>query len=219
MIKLYGIGVSSAVAKVRYALNFLNLKYEWVPISPMARENQTPEYLSISPTGKIPAVDIDGFKLFESNAINRYLAVRYNSSLYPMDAQKRAVIDAWTDYASIHVAHAMGRVIFNRVFAPMSGQKVDEESLRVGLEFLDKYFPVLERQLSGNACLAGSEFSLADINLLAVLDSCEIARISLEKYPSLKKWRLNLKSKPFYQTCYKDYTQYCQEAMSAMASK
>ncbi|MDE2028855.1 MAG: glutathione S-transferase family protein [Candidatus Omnitrophica bacterium] len=217
MIKLYGSGVSSSVAKVRYCLNLLNLKYDWVETNPMNGENKTPEYLSVSPTGKIPGIDIDGFKLFESNAINRYLALTHGSALYPQDAKKQAVVDAWTDYVAIHVAQAMGRVTYNRVFAPMMAQKADEESLRVGLDFLDKYFPVLEKQLSQNQFLAGSQLSLADINLLANIDWVELAQISLEKYPSIKKWRAALKSQPFYQQCYKDYTDYVQEAMGARA--
>jgi len=186
MITLYGMGVSFNVSKVRYCLNYLNLQYNWVQTNLMTGENKSPEFLSISPTGKVPAIEIDGFKLFESNAINRHLAVINKSSLYPPDDKRRAVIDAWVDYVSIHVSQALGRVLFNRVFAPMTGQKADPESIRVGLEFLAKYFPVLEKQLSHNIYLAGKDFSLADINLLAALDPCELAQISIDSNPSLK---------------------------------
>ena len=219
MIKLYGIGLSNNVSKVRYCLNYLNLKYDWVQTNPMAGENQAPEFRNSFPTGKIPAIDVDGLKLFESNSIIRYLAAASDSPIYPQDAKKRAVVDAWMDYVAIHVAHAIGRVLFNRAFAPMIGQKADQESIRVGLEFLDKYFPILEKQLSQNLYLAGKEFSLADINLLAVVDPCEIAQISVDKYPALKKWRAGLKSQPFYQACYKDYTLFLQEMMAAKPAK
>ena len=219
IIKLYGMGLSFNVSKVRYCLHHLNLKYDWVQTNPMAGENQTAEFMSISPTGKIPAMDIDGFRLFESSSINRYLATVNNSPIYPQDAQKRATVDAWTDYVGIHVAHALGRVLFNRAFAPMTGQKADEESIRVGLEFLDKYFPILEKQLSQNPYLAGKELTLADINLLAVLDPCELAQIALDRYPAIKKWRAGLKAQPFYQKCYKDYSQFVQDFMSAKAAK
>jgi glutathione S-transferase len=219
MIKLYGVGLSSNVSKVRYCLNFLNLKYDWAQTNPMAGENKTEEFLRISPSGKIPAIEVDGFKLFESNAIIRYLAAVNNSPIYPQDAKKRATIDAWLDYVAIHVAHAIGRVLFNRSFAPMMGQKVDQESIRVGLEFLDKYFPVLEKQLSENPYLAGKEFSIADINLLSVLDPSELAQISIEQYPAIKKWRAGLKSQPFYQQCYSDYSQFVQDMLNAKAGK
>ena len=219
MIKLYGLGLSFNVSKVRYCLNYLNLTYDWVQTNPIDGENKTPEYKNISPTGKIPAIDIDGFKLFESSSINRYLAAANDSPIYPQDAKKRAVVDAWTDYVGIHVAQALGRVLFNRVFAPMAGKSVDQESIRVGLEFLDQYFPILEKQLSQNPYLAGKEFSLADINLLAILDPCELAQISIERYPAITKWRAGLKSQPFYQKCYRDYTQFVQDAMNAKAAR
>ena len=219
MIKLYGLGLSHNVNKVRYCLNYLGLKYDWVQTNPITGENKAPEYLNVSPTGKVPAMEIDGLKLFESSAINRYLASSNNSAIYPQDAKKRAVIDSWTDYVSIHVAQSFGRVLFNRVFAPMTGQTVDQESIRVGLEFLDKYFPVLEKQLSQNSYLAGKEFSLADINLLATLDPSELAQIDISKYPHLIKWRKGLQSQPFYQQCYKDYTQFILDAMNAKAGK
>ena len=219
MIKLYGVGFSFNISKIRYCLNYLNLPYEWVQTNPMAGENKSQDYLNISPTGKIPAIDVDGYKLFESNSIIRYLTATNNSSLYPQDAKKRGTIDAWMDYTSIHIGAALGRVLFNRVFAPMSGQKVDPESLRVGLEFLDKYFPILEKQLSQNPYIAGKDMSIADISLLATIDPCELGQISIDQYPSIKKWRAGLKSQAFYQKCYKDYSQFVKESMSAQAAK
>lgn len=215
MIKLYGVGFSNNVNKVRYVLNHLGLSYDWEQTNPMEGQNKTPAFLDISPTGKIPAIEVDGLKIFESSAIVRYLAVIKNSSLYPADPAKRAIIDAWMDYSCIHVQQALGRVMFNRLFAPMMGQKPDEASLQTGLDFLAKYFPVLENQLSKNPYLAGKELSLADITLLAVLDPCEMCQVSLSQYSALTQWRNKLREQSFYQKCYKDYTAYVQEVMGA----
>ena len=215
MITLYGTGFSNNVAKVRYCLNYLGLEYEWVQTNPMKGENKTVEFLAMSPSGKIPAIDVDGFKLFESNSINRYLATCHNSPLYPQDAKQRAIVDAWLDYSSIHVGSMMGRVLFNRVLAPIMGQKVDESSLATGLEFLGKYYPILEAQLTKNAYIAGKDISLADFTLLAIVDASDMAQVSLANYPALSKWRNALKAQPFYQKCYKDHAQYIQESMNA----
>src|SRR3989338_3751595 len=220
MIKLYGIAFSSPVNKVRYALNYLGLKYDWEQTNPMQGENQAAEYLESFPTGKIPAIEVDGFKLAESNAIIRYLAAINNSPIYPADAKKRALVDVWLDYCSIHVGAAMGRILYNRIFAPMNNKPVDEASLQTGLDFLAKYFPIIEKQLSKNTYLkntylAGKEFTVADINLLATLDACELVQINLAPYPQITKWRNGLKAQDFYKKCYKDYTQFVQEAMSA----
>ena len=219
MIKLYGIGFSSPVNKVRYCLNHLGLTYDWEQTNPMQGENQKAEYVEAFPTGKIPAIDVDGFKLVESNAIIRYLATINNSTIYPTDAKKRALVDVWLDYSSIHVGAAMGRVLYNRLFAPMNNLPVDEASLKTGLEFLAKYFPIIEKQLTKNFYLAGKELTIADICLLATLDPCELAKINLGQFPHIIKWRNGLKTQEFYQKCYKDYTQFAQDAFAAKAGK
>ena len=218
MIKLYGIPLSNNVNKVRYCLNYLKLPFELVPVNPLQGENQKPEFTNLSPPGKIPAMEIDGIKLFESNAINRYLAKREKSAIYPQDAKKAATVDAWLDYASIHVSGALGRIVANRVFAPMFNKEVDEKSVAFGLEMMDKYLPILNKQLGQNKYIAGSELSIADFNLLAVLDPCEMVQVSLGAYPAITKWRNNLKSQDFYQKCFKDYNEFVQSAFAAKAT-
>jgi len=215
MIKLYGIGFSNNVNKVRFCLNYLGLDYEWVQTNPMQGENQTEAFLKISASGKIPAVEIDGKGYFESNAINKYLAAKHKSDIYPTDLERRVAVDQWLDYASVHIGTALGRVLFNRMLAPMIGKEVDQNSLNAGLEFLAKYLPVCDRQLGKNKYLAGDSLTLADINLLAILDPAEMAQIDLSPYANLVKWRDALKAQDFYQKCYKDYGQYVQELMSA----
>ncbi len=217
MIKLYGIPISNNVNKVRFCLNYLGLPYEWTQTNPMNAETQAEAFLKINPVGKIPALEDDGFTIFESNAIIKYLAAKQNSPIYPQDLKQRAIIDEWTDFPAIHVAAAMGRVMFNRLIAPILGKEVDQNSIKAGLEFLDKYFPILDKQLAKNKYLTGTNFTIADINLLAILDPCELIQVSLNSYPNLTKWRNGLKAQPFYQKCFKDYGEFVQEIMNAKA--
>lgn len=218
MIKLYGVSISNNVAKVRYCLSYLNLAYELIETSPIKGETQTDSFRQISPSGKVPAIDVDGFTLFESNAINRYLAVIQQSPIYPVDAEKRAKIDAWMDYVSIHVSAAQGRVTFNRALAPILGMQPDEAAIKEALELLGKYLPIIDSQLSKNKYLAGSEFSLADIDLLAVLDPAELSDIDLRSYSNILKWRNQLKFEPFYQNVYKDFTEYVKGAIISLVA-
>src|SRR6185295_15435163 len=98
------------------------------------------------------------------------------------------------DYTSIHVDTDMGRVIFNRVLAPMLGRPVDEDALKGGLEKLAIYLPIIDKQLSANRYLAGAEFSIADIDLLAVLDPSETVSVDLSSYKKITAWRNDLKA-------------------------
>jgi len=213
------MGLSYNVNKVRYCLNYLGLDYEWEQTNPMNGDNQTEEFLKISASGKIPAIEVDGVNIFESNAINKYLATKHKSDIYPEDLNQRAAVDAWTDYGAIHISNAVSRVMFNRILAPMLNKPVDENSLNTGLEFLGKYLPVCDKQLGQNKYIAGDSFTVADINLLAILDPAEMGQINLSPYANVVKWRNDLKSQDFYQKCYKDFGQYVQETMSAQASK
>jgi len=219
MIKLYGVGFSYNVNKVRYCLNHLGLKYDWVQTNPMQGENKTEEFLRISPTGKIPAIEVDGIAIFESNAINKFLATKNDSDLYPADLNRRVVVDQWLDYGAIHISNAMGRVMFNRILAPMIGAEVDEKSLKAGVDFLGLYLPICDKQLSKNKYLAGDKLTVADINLLAILDPSEVGKIDLSHYTNVVKWRNGLKAQPFYQKCYKDFGLWLQEAMSVQTTK
>jgi glutathione S-transferase len=150
-------------------------------------------------------MDDDGFCLFESNAICKYLCDKQGSSLYPKDAKKRAVVDQWIDYISFHVGANFMPVVYNRVFAPRMSRPVNEKAITDGLECLKQYLPVVEKQLAMHKHVVWAEASLADIILLSLLEPAEIAQIDLSAYPKLIAWRLALKQQKFYTSCYKEY--------------
>ena len=205
MLKFYGVGVSNNVNKVRFVANALGLDYELQPVNLLEGEQRSPEFLDLNPVGKVPVMQDGEFTLFESMAISKYLANKENSSLYPQDLQQKAVVDQWIDFCNIHVQAAWTRVFFNRFLAPIIGQEVDDNSLNFGLKMLDQYFPILDNQLSRSKYLAGDELTLADINLLAILDPSEVAEIDFSLYQNLQNWFQELKQKDFYTQCHKDY--------------
>ena len=214
MLKIYGANLSAPANKVRMAANILGLEYEYIQISIRQRENRTKEYLALHPAGKVPVIDDDGFILFESDAIMKYLAVSERSPLYPDDINQRAMVDQWLDFVSIHVSGAMGRVVFNRVFASFAKIPVDERSLSDGIKFLGRFLPVIDQQISQTKFLAGEQFSLADISLLATIDPAEVADIDISPYKHIMKWRNELKEKEFYTKCHASYEDVVKELMS-----
>ena len=205
MLKIYGSDLSAPANKVRFAANALGLKYEYQKVDLRSGENRKPEFLTLHPAGKIPVIDDDGFVLFESNAIIRYLADKHNSPLYPKPLTQRAAVDQWIDFGSMHVGAALSKVLYNRIFAPLRGIPVDENSLKEGLGFLERFLPVVEQQLRKTKHLAADELTLADLNLLALLDPAEVTAIDLSAYPKLSGWRTGLKAQDFYTKCHKEY--------------
>ncbi len=205
MLKIYGSDLSSPSNKVRFTANFLGLPYEYIKINLREGEQQRPEFLKINPIGKIPSIDDNGFCLFESNAIIRYLADKNNSPLYPKGLKERAVVDAWIDFGSIHVGVNLMKVTYNRLFAPMRGQPIDENSIKDGLTFLNRFLPIVDNQLGKNKYVAGAAMTLSDINLLSLLDPAEVSGIEFAPYQNITKWRNALKQEKFYTQCHQDY--------------
>jgi glutathione S-transferase len=218
MLTIYGFNFSSPSNKVRFTANALGITYDYKQVNLMAGEQKSPEFLKINPAGRVPAIDDNGFKIFESTAIIKYLADKNNSPLYPKDLQKRAVVDQWIDFSNIHVQAAINRITFNRVMYKFLNVSIDERSLNDGLKFVGQFLPMLEKQLKENKYLAGSEMTLADINLLAVLDPAEMSSIDLSAYPSLIAWRKNLKNQSFYKQCHNSLEEVFQN-MTAGAAK
>lgn len=205
MLKLYGADLSAPSNKVRMVANKLGIEYEYVLVELRNKQHQEQWFLDINPVGKIPVIDDEGFILFESDAIIKYLAQKEKSDLYPSELKKRALIDQWMDFTNIHIGGAMSKVLFNRIFAKFAHVEQDERSLQEGLNFLHRFLPVVDNQLKTNLYLAGEIFSLADISLLATLDPAEVGGVKIDEHSNVSRWRRSLKSEEFYLKCHEEY--------------
>ena len=205
MLKIYGHEMSQPANKVRMCANALGIEYEFVRVDLSAGEHRSDTYLAVHPAGKVPAIDDDGFTLFESDAIMKYLCRKIGSDYYPRDPAKQAEVDQWCSFISVHIYMALVRVAFNKLAAPRMGLDVDERSMADGYRFLERFLPVIEQQLSKTKYLAGDELTIADYCLLATVDPAELIEIDLKQYPKLSAWRENLRSQQFYQDVHKFY--------------
>jgi glutathione S-transferase len=219
MLTIFGFDISSPSNKVRFAANAMGLQYDYKRVNLFAGEQKSPEFLKLNPVGRVPAINDDGFFAFESTAIIRYLAEKNNSSLYPNDLKKRTLINEWMDFTNMHVATALQKITYNRVFYKFRNDQIDERSLSDGIRFLGQHLPLLEKQLKEHKFLAGNEMTLADINLLAALDPAEISSVDLSAYPSLNAWRKNLKSQSFYTKCHNSLEEVFQAMTAAAGAK
>lgn len=217
MIKLYGIDVSFPVNRVRLCLNAIGLDYEYIRINPLSGETQTEDYLKMSPAGKVPGIDDDGFLLFESNAIMRYLCRKYDSDLYPSDIEAQAKVDAWLDLTGMHVANGIGKVLFNKIVAPLVEAEVDERSMQDGYNFIQRFFAVVDKQLGNSTYLAGDSLSIADLGLLATVDPAEVLEVDVSEFPHLDSWSKKLMSEDYYQKMHSSYGAALEAMVKAMS--
>ena len=99
MLKIWGRVNSVNVKKALWAAEELGLKYERINAGMEHGVNKTPEYLRMNPTGLVPTIDDDGFTLWESHSIVRYLAAKHGAgTLWPTDVKARADVDRWMDW-------------------------------------------------------------------------------------------------------------------------
>jgi len=205
MLKIYGHFFSAPSNKVRLVASALNLEYEYKQLDLTKGEHKTEIYKEINPLGKVPAIEDDGFTLYESDAIIRYLANKQNSPLYPKEAQSRAKIDQWIDFSYNNVLLSVGKILFNTAFAPSMGVEPNLNSIKDGKKDLVKYLPFLEKQLQTTNYICGDSMTLADIAMIASLEPVEFIKYDIGDYKNIIKWRQHIMTQDFYQNIHKHY--------------
>ena len=197
MIKIYGNKISGACHKVFYTAILAGVEYEVKEID-FQKDLKTEWYLKIHPAGKIPAMDDDGFILFESGAISKYICQKSGSELYPKEIKKQAIVEQWIDFSNLHVGTAMSKVAYAKIFAPMRNMPVDEASLKEGYELLKRFLPIVDNELGKNEFLGGNKLTLADLTLIAVLGYAKKAEYDLSQFKNLFAWHQRIENMDFY---------------------
>ena len=198
MLKLYYHPLSFPALGTLFTAEAAGMEYESHIVDLQKGEHKTPDFLSINPMGRVPAMVDGDFKLSESVAIMRYIGRKSGSGLYPKGIEAQAEVDQWTDFSIHHVRSAMGRVQFNRVVAKFFGAEPDEKSLEAGLNFLATNLPFIEERLSKQPFLCGDSMTIADTALLSALEPADMCGFDLSPYPTIKAWRETRMSETFY---------------------
>jgi glutathione S-transferase len=197
-MKLYDADLSPNCLRVRAVIHELGLVVELVETDLRAK---SPELLALNPNGKVPVfVDDDGFTLFESRAINTFLASkRPERDLYPAEPKRRAIVDQWSYWQALQLGPAMQLVAFQRVFKSKLGMgPADEALVAEKLAEVERNLPILERGLEGRDWLAQT-LSLADFAVAASFGQRDASGISLQKVPRVAAWIGRVEALPSWQ--------------------
>jgi len=162
MIKIWGRNTSSNVQKVMWALGELGLPHERIDIGGSFGKNREPAYLAMNPNGLVPTLEEDGFLLWESNSIVRYLAAKYGvGTLEPADMQARARASSWMDWQLTVAAPAITPVFWGLIRTPP--EKRDHAAIEAGKVKTMAAMQMLDAQLAKSAFVAGDTLSMGDI--------------------------------------------------------
>ena len=185
MLTIYG-HPQSRTFRCLWLLKELGIEYEHVPTSYRDGGTRTPEFLAINPNGHVPALVDGDLRLFESMAINLYLARKYGKALWPatMEDQARAV--QWSFWAMTETEASLLALLTHSVVLPEAQR--DPAALNAAVAALAGPFAVLDGALANSAHLLGETFTVADLNVAAVLSWAKIARHDFSSLPRLQGW-------------------------------
>ncbi|HVV60945.1 MAG TPA: glutathione S-transferase family protein [Pseudolabrys sp.] len=164
MIKIWGRNTSSNVQKAMWAVGELGLPHERIDIGGPFGKNKEAPYLAMNPNGLVPTLEEeDGFLLWESNSIVRYLAGKYdkNGVLEPKDPKQRARANMWMDWQLSVAGPAIFGAFWGLIRTPP--EKRDMAAIKTSQEKTTDAMKILDAQLAKTKFVAGDAFSYGDI--------------------------------------------------------
>ncbi|MBX9618570.1 MAG: glutathione S-transferase [Hyphomicrobiales bacterium] len=161
-IKVWGRITSINVQKVVWALDELELAFDRVDAGRQFGVVDSEPYRRLNPLGLVPTIDDNGFVLYESDAIVRYLAASYGKApFYPADIRHRAIADLWTDWQAKNFSPVF-RIAFFQIARTPAAER-DPALLAKSLAESEPMMVMLDRHLSERPYVAGADFSYGDI--------------------------------------------------------
>ena len=183
-IKIYGIPGSRADRSL-WAIEETGIEYEHIKTN-FGEESKANEYLEINPNGRIPALVDGDLKLFESMAINLYLAKHYASDLYPTDPGDEAKANQWSVWAISEIEPLQMQIVIQKFFVPKDKQ--DQAVIDQASKGLVRPLKVLDHALRDSDYLFGEKFSIADLNVAGVMLLLKAVNFDFDPFQNVSAW-------------------------------
>jgi glutathione S-transferase len=194
MLRIWGRTNSVNVKKALWCAEELGLKYERIDAGMQFGVVNTPEYRRMNPMARVPTIDDDGFVLWESHSIVRYLSAKHSAgNLWPTDLRLRASAERWMDWA-FSLQAAMRDVFWGLIRTPP--EKRDPKAIEAGCRQSAELAAMLDANLAERPYVAGASFTMGDIPI-----GCEVQRwlrVPIERppLPHLEAWFKRLRERP-----------------------
>ena len=184
MLKLHGTSKSRS-ARSLWAIEEIGVKYEHYATE--VAKAKGPENLKLNPNGHIPVLEDDGQVIWESMAINLYLAEKYGKApFWPATPEGHGQCYKWSFFGMTEIEPHLMATLVNRVFLPPD--KRDEKAAQKSADMLNGPLKVIDSQLNGREYLLGKDFTVADLNVAAVLSYASLGKIDLSPTPNTQAW-------------------------------
>lgn len=200
-MKVYGNPGSTCTRKVLTVFAEAGVKPNFELIDLGTGQHKSPEFMAHQPFGQVPALEDDGFELYESRAMIRYLDDKLGTKLTPSDAKGRARMDQWISVETSNFTPIAMKIVYQKLLAPMRGQTTDENAVAEARKNLAKPLDIMEKQLEKTPYFAGDQFTLADICFMPYFEYLFMAQSGdlIESRPNLAKWWKNVSERKSWQ--------------------
>jgi glutathione S-transferase len=199
MLTVWGRINSINVQKVLWTLAELGLPYRRIDAGMKFGVNDTADYKAMNPTGLVPTIDDDGYVLWESNAIVRYLAARHApGTLYPEDLKARFQAERWMDWQAIAFNTAITPIFLGLIRTPED--KRDAAAIEASRVKTEACLAILDAALAGRPYLNGDAFTVADIPAAAGANRWYKLPAEREPRPNVERWLARLGERPGFRT-------------------
>jgi glutathione S-transferase len=198
-IKIYDSPQSPNARKVRLFAAELGIPLERHPVDFSTGQRHAPAYRAMNPNGMVPTIDDDGFVLWESAAILRYLAQKKpERGFVPSDPKVAARLEQWMFWFAAHVEPWLLSLVLERLVKPFLGQRGNDPTvIEVAEGNLERFLGVLEAQLEGRTHVLGAE-SIADFQIAPWLEAGTRVAVDVSRYANITRWLGRMQAKPYW---------------------
>jgi glutathione S-transferase len=191
-LRIYGVARTRAF-RALWVAKEVGIDYEHLPVEIGDAGARTPEFLAINPNGRLPVIVDGDFVLFESLAITLYLAKKHSlGKLYPGTLEDEAKAWQWSLWAVTEVDRGVNIWSLNAVRLPPAERDVARRD--EALKLLVAPFKVLDAAVGKQDYLTGDDFTVADLNVAAVISRA--IDMDLSAVPNLKAWLARCLDRP-----------------------
>jgi glutathione S-transferase len=191
-IKIHGDPGSGSLRRVTSAAAAMGVAIERVNIDLFKGESHTPEFLELNPHGMSPVMVDGDFVLYESAAINLYLAEKAGSDLAGATTRERYEILQWMFWSG-EQWRVFATLTFDEVLAKrFMGQPADGTIVKLAAERLRAGATVLDAHLAKHSYIVGDWLTLADFDIAGPFSQNERTKIPLNEFPNLVAWQQRL---------------------------
>lgn len=198
-MKLYGHPMSTCTRKVLTVLAEKGHEVDFTLVDLQKGEHKKEEHLARQPFGVIPALDDDGFWLYESRAIVRYLDEKLSGpKLTPADLKERALMEQWISVEYSYFSSQAMKIVMQMVFHRMAGMAPDMAVVEKARAETGRVLDVAEKTLAKQEFFAGKAFTLADISWMPYVQYLFPAESGdlITSRPGVRAWWERVSTRP-----------------------